>query len=399
MDPTRPTHYREDFAAIDGVVRTDEGYVFAPATLAVPGVYPYRDSSTGQIVRELVDADVLEASAEAWAHRPVTDGHPAKMVDANTIGEVAVGHVTDGVRVDAGRLIGRLAVTHRRGLDAIDRGARQVSCGSLVALDETPGVWTAPDGRQVPYDKRQTRRVPNHVAIVHRGRHGAEASIRLDSFADVEGAAVMVDQSETDAPPKGQPREDSSMKITINGKTYDLSDEKFDGAALQSDIEAVEKARDDEKARADAATGRVDALEADIATTRKQRDEHKARADKAEGDTLTAEQLDAHVDERIRLLGGAAAVGLDVAEARKLGTKELGKAIVAKRYPDLRLDEATDDRIAGALDVALADVGTDHVANLAAGLTRPTKRTDAGETKSDPKADWAAAATGAKRAS
>lgn len=71
-------------------------------------------------------------------------------------------------------------------------GMHESSLQYAVWVDETPGVWVAPDGTEHPYDARHRLNIgdyggkgrpmgPNHLAILPEGRGGAQSRVRMDA--------------------------------------------------------------------------------------------------------------------------------------------------------------------------------------------------------------------------
>lgn len=356
------TVYREDRGTIRRrPQRTDEGYILAEGVAARPGVYTYTRAD-GSTFRELVDAEVLAASAATLARKPLTVLHPERMVTPSTVRDDMAGMTGERILIDDGYVIVTATVTRDDGIQRIERdGWRELSSGYYATVDETPGVWTDRDGVQHAYDCRQTDRRYNHLALVPRGRHGSEASLRIDSL---EGAAVMADA----APPT--PHEGAMLKFRIDGTQYQTDD-----ADLVTDVTRITAERDTARADLDGLTEQVGALTGELATVRVQLDEAKAKADAA--GTVDPAQVQAAVDARLDALAVAAVVGLDVDEARKLDDVALRRAIVSKAAPKLDgVAEAEGAILDGMYRATIASVSrTDGLAKLAEAF-RPTKRED-----------------------
>lgn len=364
------TVYREDRGAIRRrPKRTDEGYILAEGVAARPGVYTYTRAD-GTTFRELVDADVLAASAAGLARKPVTVLHPDRMVTPSTVREDMAGMTGERVLVDDGYIVVTTTITRDDGIRRIERdGWRELSCGYYADVDETPGVWTDADGVLHAYDCRQTGRKYNHLALVPRGRHGSEASLRIDSL---EGAAVMADA----APPT--PHEGAMLKFRIDGTQYQTDD-----ADLVADVTRITTERDDAAAKLADATAATQTAQGELAATRAKLDEAEAKLAER-GDGADAEKVQAAVDARLDALAVAAAVGLDVTEARKLDDVGLKRAIVAKAAPKLDgVAEAEGAVLDGMYRATVASVSrTDGLAKLAEAF-RPAKREDGGDHGND----------------
>ncbi len=147
--------------------------------------------------REVVTAPETIASFEG---KSVTDGHPpddVALVMVETEGEYGRGHVQN-VRVgqlledNETPLLADLFVKNQPLNDKIDGGVRDVSCGYVYNLKRLDDGTFA-----------MTRICGNHVAVVPKGRAGAEVSIR-----DEKPAALAAETTTT----KTKEKEPTSMK-------------------------------------------------------------------------------------------------------------------------------------------------------------------------------------------
>lgn len=169
---------------------TDEGYLLADALLARDGLLEYGDGK--ETWYEYRPRSELVAAAVTWACKPITDKHPAKMVDAKTWAKVARGvHVSvpevadvDGVAY----LRAKILVTDAA---LIDRATKLADAGKPVQLSIGFTSVVIPregDFAGTPYAYVQTELIGNHTAIVDEGRAGPVCRVLLDG-ADVPVSA------------------------------------------------------------------------------------------------------------------------------------------------------------------------------------------------------------------
>jgi uncharacterized protein len=332
-------HYRTDLGELRKPHRTDEGFVMLEGVAALPGVYPYRHTD-GTIIRELIDAEELSRadSLATLGRKPVTRQHPrGGLVTPTTAAADMAGVVGDSVVVGAGGYVQITVTLHRADAIAdIDRGVRQLSCGYLCEIDPTPGVWRDGAGVEHPYDQRQINRRYNHVALLDRGRHGPAASLRVD------GAVTVAEQSTGESPEKTAAgaatkatEPDMKIKIRIDGETYEIEAANAEEALR---VQARLQAQADAEKERDTLKGRVDSLEAELA---KLKDEAKVRQDAAPSADV--------IRQRLGLVLLAEKHGVKREDAIDLDAGELRKRIVAKAYPGLKLDGATDGYLDGIL--------------------------------------------------
>ena len=215
------------------VKETPQGFLIIPAFTARTGIQKYR-MADGSILSEFrpeneVFSDISMSSLRTAA---VTDGHPTEMVNPENAEELIVGH-TDGMIVkekdgDELFLKTNLIITHKKAIDAIRAGKAELSNGYNVDLDFTPGEH---NGQK--FDAVQKNIINNHIAIVWKGRAGKKASLRLD-----EKDAILL-EIENKEPKK----ESFNMKLTIDGKEFDVNDEL--GNAVKNEMTNLSKSKTD----------------------------------------------------------------------------------------------------------------------------------------------------------
>lgn len=340
------TEYRTDaMATLKEPQEHPGGFLLLEGRAARPGVYTYRRAD-GSTFRELVEESVLHDpdTLASLGRAPVTLEHPETgRVDADNWQAVAVGDLDGSVEVErmGGFVRVRLAVRRKDAIEDIrQRRRRELSCGYLVDVDTTPGVW---EGQA--YDQRQTRRIYNHLAIVQAGRHGPACSMRTDSAAAVDGPRI--DTTPTallGAEPKGA----VMAKVRIDNAEYEVAD----AATAQVFSQAV-RDRDEARQRADAAA-------AQAATLTSERDQLKGEKAALEAqldglkDAIPADQLQARIDARVELVSQAQRAGIE--DSSRQTDAELRRAIVSKAFPALKLDGMAEGELAGAFRVAVMAV-------------------------------------------
>lgn len=105
----------------------------------------------------------------SFAGKPVTNDHPADLVNPENWKEHAVGtiqNVRRGEGIENDLLYADLLITHHDAIDDIESGKVEVSCGYDAEYEQTaPGYG------------RQFNIIGNHVALVDKGRCGARCAI------------------------------------------------------------------------------------------------------------------------------------------------------------------------------------------------------------------------------
>lgn len=325
--------------------RTPQGGIRVPAALTRTGVFIYTNPDGSERREYRPPSEVIrEDSVGMLSGAPVTNLHPPDMVDPDSYRDVAVGHVVEGSVSTEGSLItADLVVQDAHTIRQIEDGARrEVSCGYLCDLEHRPG--TTPEGER--YDAIQTRIRYNHVALVPRGRAGAEVSLRLDSAGN---------QIRT---PEGEGSD--SMKIEIIGGTeYEVG--------TPAHREAIQRRDAAEKTRQDAA----DKVAAERDTLRAENEQLKARLD------AEPERFREAVRDRVRLLDAARDLKVEVRE--DMDDQAIKIAILGKLAPRMDCADKSDAYVDAALDLALQN----RPGNAADVRAQIADRTDSDDERED----------------
>jgi hypothetical protein len=338
--------------------KLDNGFLRAPAQISRTGVYEYLNED-GSVRREFRDAAEVfhEDSLRSFAMMPITDGHPAAgWVTADNAREYQRGQMgeTFAPAPDGKHVLGTMMVTDAALVKKIlDRSAVEVSCGYTCQVDETPGEY---QGQR--YDCRQHTIRGNHVAVLPRGRAGADARIKLDAA----GHAVITDSRDSGRqdPPGG------TVKITIRGITFDVADQV---------AEALNAERSDSKQALDTLAARVVDAEDGATAAQTEVEKQTARADTAEAEVkkqtaradgaASPDAIAKIVAERTDLMDVAHRAGVEV-KADSFDAGAIKRAVVEK-LAGLKLDGKSPDYVQAAFDIERAKLdakvtGTEIVA-------------------------------------
>ncbi len=320
------------------VIRTDEGYLRAPARLTRTGVFHYRNPVTGQRWSELrLPEEVFKAdSLASFELLPVIVNHigPNIAVTAENAKSVQVGSV-GGIhqdREDPNFVSGTVLITDGETVAAIERGKVELSNGyfcekepvTLDAQGQRPTYKDPHTGIEEPYDFIQRGIRGNHVAIVDQGRAGPGARIMLDHNDAIE---------HTDGEPVNTQRKDHTMnkKITIDGVQFEVT---------ETVAQAYEKSMNEAKANLDrlaatndSAQSQVKKLTADLAA---------ASDPKRFNDAVTA---------RLALVQTAAQHEI---KCDGLDDMAIRRAVISKVDASLKLDGKSDEYVRAAYDIAIS---------------------------------------------
>jgi hypothetical protein len=341
-----PDEHGEEVTRIDyydpgKVTRTDEGFLFAEPVIAKVGVLTYmtKDGPRNEFVsaEELFHPDSLDSAKMM----PLTDLHPDKvMVTPDNAKEVSVGATGENVRQDGIFLRVPVKVTAKSGIQSVDNGRRQLSCGYRALVVKQDGIHNG-----VKYSHVQKRRRYNHLALVDEARAGAAASLHLDGM-DAAGGILVGDAKE----PGGSPRmgQENLTEVRLDsGRSYPAAPEVADELTrAKADLEST-------KAKLDAAEKAQEKLQANLDETKSQLEEAKK--------TDSADDVAKAARERIKVLDGARMV-LDEKDCEKLDEKsddEIRRAVIAQKRPKLDLSEKTDGYVQERFDAIVEGAAED----------------------------------------
>lgn len=183
-----------DAAPISTRRKTADGYLVAEARAARTGIQLYAGSEVGRpdlgMVRVMrPESEVFDrASIATYGTAPITVGHPPGGVTADTWKRFAVGHVGEGVVRDGEYVALPLILKDADAIRQLEAGTRELSVGYNCSLSWTPGSANGESWDAV----QQGIRV-NHVALVPKGRAGAECRIADAAPPNTERAHTMAD--------------------------------------------------------------------------------------------------------------------------------------------------------------------------------------------------------------
>ena len=334
-----------DFASLDTVRITDEGYLVANVRTARIGTQDYLGAELNRpdLDRVTVYRDesevFLKSSLQTFGLLPVTDDHPADLVTADTARMVSVGTTNEEVLRDGEYLRIGIKLTDAATIRKVQDGKRELSVGYVSELVWGDGI--APDG--TAYQARQTNIVGNHIAIVAAGRAGPMARIG-DAIARW-GASPITDEK------------DAIMADAIQTRTV-----LIDGLSVvttDAGAQALEKLMKDmakTKEEMDKKDGELAAKDAELSAMSKS--------------VLSDADLDAKVAARADLIGKAKAIAKDLATAG-LSDAAIRRAAVVSRLGDAALIGKSEAYVDARFDIFSEDAAKgDPVADaLKTGVT------------------------------
>ena len=335
--------------------RLKNGFMKVDARLTRTGVFIYRTADGGTRRELRLPEEVFKGdSMETFHLAPLTLGHPSVPVTADNFKEFTVGTVGKVVR-DGKFQRAPLMIKDQAAVEAVEAGITEISNGYFCDLEDRSGTF---NGERFDAIQRNIR--GNHVAIVSHGRAGSDVAIRMDETCAVmttDDELVFDGTKETESAARGDTKEKTMKKITIDGIDYEGGEQLAQAVAkLQSG--ASEQHRNDQKA--------IEDLEDKLAASQKESAEaltkETVRADAAEekakeleekvADISDPAKVKARIDARLDLERTANRYLGDSAESGEKTDREIKEAVIMAMFPKANLDEKDDGYIDARFDAA-----------------------------------------------
>lgn len=342
---TRVTRF--DLGELREPVKTAYGFLRVDGRLTRTGVFTYLNGDgTKRRELRLPEEVFAQDSLESFAMMPVTDGHPGLLTAANAA-EHQRGSVGEQVRRDGDYVVASLMVTDSGLIRAMEDGSkRQLSCGYECDLEPAP-AGAKYDGQ--PYDVVQRRIKGNHVAVLEKGRAGAEARVRMDS-----GAAQMVSVEDEGGDDSPQHTPEAHVKlIHIDGVGYEAGSEQ--AAKAQADLQTKLDAEAKTRLDADRKAGEdLKVAKEDLAKANARADAEAEKVKRLDGElkALPA-KVTADLKTRMDLEAKARGVLGENTKLDGLDDKAVKVAVLKKVSPDLKLDGKEPAYIDARFDMAI----------------------------------------------
>jgi hypothetical protein len=334
---------------IDRVTLDEYGFLRTEGNATRVGVFRYLKSD-GSIILELRHPDeVFKAdSVRTLRGVPVTNRHPTEgVVNSKNAKNWQVGYTGD-VKVDDPFIKAEVTITSDEGIQAVQNGTQELSCGYQCELDYTPGEWNG-----LRYDAIQRNIRYNHLAIVDQGRAGSSVRLKLDA----EGAIEVADDV------KVIKEEKIMKKVKLGTKEFECDNELAEAIEAQAALSetAVAEAKAAGEVAVAESAAKIAEGEAALGEEKAKCDALQAKVDHLEKDKNTktdADEVKALVRERLKLERVASLV-LDSATTEKMDTlsdKEIKVAVIKADRSDFSDEGKSDVYIDAAFDLAVESV-------------------------------------------
>ncbi len=167
---------RIDRVFIPKVKKTKEGFLKGTATVTRTGVFKYKNLDGSDRFELRHPDEVLNSlSLETLKSIPITHEHPAQLVTVDNANLLTVGMTGETITVNDGEISTSIVITHKDGIEAINKGKQELSLGYTLDVIEEIGEY---NGEK--YTHRQSNIIYNHLAIVEQARAGRSARLNLD---------------------------------------------------------------------------------------------------------------------------------------------------------------------------------------------------------------------------
>jgi hypothetical protein len=350
-------HRFTDALVHDGRIRmTDDGAVVQARVAKSANVQTYLGSEMGladrQFVRVYRPADAVfdRAAVETYARKPITLGHPAGGVSADTWKDLAVGEIDRDVMRDGEFVSVPLLFRDAKAIALLQSadGPRELSMGYDAKIVMQDGV--SPSGE--PFDAVMSDFRMNHVAVVAQARGGSELRIG-DGAAKWGLAPLTLSDNKED-------HMSDALKAVVLGDAV--------AHVAPADAALVEKFKADmAKQLTDAETAHA----AELATRDAALAKAEAERDEAKGKILSDADLDQRVAARADLIGKARAIHADL-KPEGLSDAAIRKAAVVAKLGDAAIEGKSEAYVDARFDILAEDAAkTDPVADALRTGTAP----------------------------
>lgn len=240
---------------------TKDGFLKGESIVSRTGVFIYRNAD-GSERRELRHPDDVfnQDSLDSLISIPVTINHPTELVNSDNAHMYSVGLTGEKVKRDDNDIVVSLTVSHKKAIDAINAGKRELSLGYNLDLLEEAGDY---EGEK--YTHRQKNINYNHLALVDKARAGRSARINLDGIiTEDEEINILKKEEEIKMTQEVHIEKEDSEKIAMQKRLVN-SDAVID--ELKAELEKLKSVRKDEADISEKVNARIDLITKAIKVT------------------------------------------------------------------------------------------------------------------------------------
>jgi len=326
------------------------GFLHVNVTLCRSGIQEYvgrelglTGTDSGKFFNVLRPPDEV-VKKDTYKNLVVTDEHPdERWVDLENVKFLQRGQVSNVVEASKDNevvLNGDMVITDQGLIEKVQNGKVEVSLGYAFKLVAEDGEYKGQS-----YQFKYIDMIANHLSVVSKGRCGETCSIQNDEKHD-----IIVDVKTK--------QQGATVKIKINGKEFDVSDEV--GAAIMAERKSSTDEMDQIKKDGEESTKSNDALQAKVDTL-------EGKLTKANDSKMSESNLNKMVAERANLVAFATSVIGNDSMPQSTCPMAIKTAVVEKHfnisvdgkseaYIEARFDMVQEDQVAADASVQkLAD--------------------------------------------
>lgn len=325
----------------------DNGFLSIMALLTRTGVFSYQQvdpDGTIRVIKQLRTPDEVfsEETMASLSGLPLTNNHPAELVNPENASDFIVGMASDKPKRVFAPITGdsedyvqqELTFTDSDVIEMItSKQKTEFSLGYTCELDFTPGVY-----KGLNYDAIQRNIRCNHGSLVNRARGGANCKVLLDDGSE---KVVNLDGLSVDETIINEPKECNVKVFTQGGREYKVEDDVHALlTSLTGNLVATHDAVDAKSKEFEKLTGVCDELKSQI---------------KVQKTTDSADEFRAKVRARVALESQAVEVLGTEVTLDSLSDREIKEKVVVKLRPEFNADGRTDDYLDGRFEMSVED--------------------------------------------
>lgn len=348
---------RFDFGSITKVESKldSNGYLRISGTVARVGIMDYLERTPrgdAKVFKSLVTPDVLfdTESMAGLTGVPVTLDHPPVAVTPENAKQYQVGSVTYSAAINGemDAIVVDMVITDKAAIDAIIAGKVGLSPGYGCIEDDNAGEWNG-----IKYDRRQLKRIYNHLAIVDNARGGEKCRLSFDHAIQQEELNNMQENKPTE-----QQEEQKSVETQVETQETEVTTEN--PVETKVEPESKDEPQEQEPTIADVLKI-VTALAAKVDAMEKPAEEKPVE----KNDAVDTVKMDAAAVANmvdVVLKAKTLKPTLDHMDGEKAKTaREVMLEAILTVDADFKADGKSDDYIAGKFDSALESVKKDRI--------------------------------------
>lgn len=365
--------FRLDNGTVKRYERTDEGYLRIYATVSRVGELSYRNTDGTERI-EVLSRDELfnQDSLDSASMKPITLLHPPEPVGPKNVDRYMVGMNSHKLIQDGDFLQVVATITRQDAIDAIEAGAREISAGYSVNVEQRA------DGKYSQINRRY-----NHFAIVPKGRAGSDVRIHMDAADFAYQVGEQSSEKSSTVPRSVKPRREDAKpmaQIPIGKRIYNVDgddapkladaianiQERIDELEAQASTLGAEKTSLEQKVTKVA--GDLASSEAALESTKGELEGTRTKLDAAEKQRTDADTIASEVQSRLdiwsQVLPTFRKDNAEFAPDYSKPVEEVKKDYLAIANPELKLDGKSPEFINGLWEAMKPTERVDHTESL-----------------------------------